>query len=146
MYMPVNNVVDTNSSIWFGFHQFFGAIPAQKSIPMLCRQVCATGSCRQSFVDPRWQNMVHQWWSFTGKMCFLSASVVFLNRAGKCVLFRAVWCLQEGQFCGWLIDFFLFNYRFESSSHAISMSAYLREQRRELYSRSGELQGGEIVC
>lgn len=32
--------------------------------------------------------------------------------------------------------------RFESSSHAISMSAYLREQRRELYSRSGELQGG----
>lgn len=31
--------------------------------------------------------------------------------------------------------------RFESSSHAISMSAYLREQRRELYSRSGELQG-----
>ncbi|XP_012506059.1 PREDICTED: exocyst complex component 4 [Propithecus coquereli] len=32
--------------------------------------------------------------------------------------------------------------KFESSSHAISMSAYLREQRRELYSRSGELQGG----
>lgn len=32
-------------------------------------------------------------------------------------------------------------YRFESSSHAISMSAYLREQRRELYSKSGELQG-----
>uniref|UniRef100_A0A8C2JTC5 Exocyst complex component Sec8 n=1 Tax=Cyprinus carpio TaxID=7962 RepID=A0A8C2JTC5_CYPCA len=31
---------------------------------------------------------------------------------------------------------------FESSSHAISMSAYLREQRRELYSKSGELQGG----
>lgn len=31
--------------------------------------------------------------------------------------------------------------RFESSSHAISMSAYLREQRRELYSKSGELQG-----
>lgn len=35
-----------------------------------------------------------------------------------------------------------FHCRFESSSHAISMSAYLREQRRELYSRSGELQGG----
>lgn len=33
--------------------------------------------------------------------------------------------------------------RFESSSHAISMSAYLREQRRELYSKSGELQGEE---
>ncbi|XP_072506220.1 exocyst complex component 4 isoform X3 [Notamacropus eugenii] len=33
-------------------------------------------------------------------------------------------------------------FKFESSSHAISMSAYLREQRRELYSRSGELQGG----
>ena len=32
-------------------------------------------------------------------------------------------------------------FRFESSSHALSMSAYLREQRRELYSRSGELQG-----
>nr|XP_035110975.2 exocyst complex component 4 isoform X1 [Callithrix jacchus] len=32
-------------------------------------------------------------------------------------------------------------FKFESSSHAISMSAYLREQRRELYSRSGELQG-----
>ncbi|XP_075612282.1 exocyst complex component 4 isoform X1 [Balearica regulorum gibbericeps] len=32
-------------------------------------------------------------------------------------------------------------FKFESSSHAISMSAYLREQRRELY-RSGELQGG----
>ncbi|EPQ20158.1 Exocyst complex component 4 [Myotis brandtii] len=31
-------------------------------------------------------------------------------------------------------------FKFESSSHAISMSAYLREQRRELYSRSGELQ------
>uniref|UniRef100_A0A3P8VFX6 Exocyst complex component Sec8 n=1 Tax=Cynoglossus semilaevis TaxID=244447 RepID=A0A3P8VFX6_CYNSE len=30
----------------------------------------------------------------------------------------------------------------KSSSHAISMSAYLREQRRELYSKSGELQGG----
>uniref|UniRef100_A0A8C9TFU3 Exocyst complex component Sec8 n=1 Tax=Scleropages formosus TaxID=113540 RepID=A0A8C9TFU3_SCLFO len=30
-------------------------------------------------------------------------------------------------------------FKFESSSHAISMSAYLREQRRELYSRSGEL-------
>ncbi|EPY74067.1 hypothetical protein CB1_002312001 [Camelus ferus] len=35
-------------------------------------------------------------------------------------------------------------YRFESSSHAISMSAYLREQRRELYSRSGELQVDRI--
>uniref|UniRef100_A0A8C5TU99 Exocyst complex component Sec8 n=1 Tax=Malurus cyaneus samueli TaxID=2593467 RepID=A0A8C5TU99_9PASS len=35
-------------------------------------------------------------------------------------------------------------FKFESSSHAISMSAYLREQRRELYSRSGELQGMEI--
>uniref|UniRef100_A0A8D0G9E8 Exocyst complex component Sec8 n=1 Tax=Sphenodon punctatus TaxID=8508 RepID=A0A8D0G9E8_SPHPU len=34
-------------------------------------------------------------------------------------------------------------FKFESSSHAISMSAYLREQRRELYSRSGELQGGD---
>ncbi|XP_006887201.1 PREDICTED: exocyst complex component 4 [Elephantulus edwardii] len=33
-------------------------------------------------------------------------------------------------------------FKFEFSSHAISMSAYLREQRRELYSRSGELQGG----
>uniref|UniRef100_A0A7M4E0M3 Exocyst complex component Sec8 n=2 Tax=Crocodylus porosus TaxID=8502 RepID=A0A7M4E0M3_CROPO len=33
-------------------------------------------------------------------------------------------------------------FKFESASHAISMSAYLREQRRELYSRSGELQGG----
>uniref|UniRef100_A0AAQ5X9Z7 Exocyst complex component Sec8 n=1 Tax=Amphiprion ocellaris TaxID=80972 RepID=A0AAQ5X9Z7_AMPOC len=33
-------------------------------------------------------------------------------------------------------------FKFESSSHAISMSAYLREQRRELYSKSGELQGG----
>uniref|UniRef100_A0AAY5ERX1 Exocyst complex component Sec8 n=1 Tax=Electrophorus electricus TaxID=8005 RepID=A0AAY5ERX1_ELEEL len=32
-------------------------------------------------------------------------------------------------------------FKFESSSHAISMSAYLREQRRELYSKSGELQG-----
>ncbi|XP_062339615.1 exocyst complex component 4 [Osmerus eperlanus] len=31
-------------------------------------------------------------------------------------------------------------FKFESSSHAISMSAYLREQRRELYSKSGELQ------
>lgn len=70
MYMPVNNVVDTNSLLWFGFHQFLGAVPAQKNIPMLCRQVCATGSCRQSCVDPRWQNTVHQWWSFTGKMCF----------------------------------------------------------------------------
>uniref|UniRef100_A0A8C1LST3 Exocyst complex component Sec8 n=1 Tax=Cyprinus carpio TaxID=7962 RepID=A0A8C1LST3_CYPCA len=35
----------------------------------------------------------------------------------------------------------LFNFLL-SSSHAISMSAYLREQRRELYSKSGELQGG----
>ncbi|XP_077565639.1 exocyst complex component 4 [Stigmatopora nigra] len=33
-------------------------------------------------------------------------------------------------------------FKFESSSHAISMNAYLREQRRELYSKSGELQGG----
>uniref|UniRef100_A0A665VZJ6 Exocyst complex component Sec8 n=1 Tax=Echeneis naucrates TaxID=173247 RepID=A0A665VZJ6_ECHNA len=33
-------------------------------------------------------------------------------------------------------------FKFESSSHAISMSTYLREQRRELYSKSGELQGG----
>ncbi|XP_029470961.1 exocyst complex component 4 [Rhinatrema bivittatum] len=33
-------------------------------------------------------------------------------------------------------------FRFELSSHAISMSAYLREQRRELYNKSGELQGG----
>ncbi|XP_078533596.1 exocyst complex component 4 [Lissotriton helveticus] len=33
-------------------------------------------------------------------------------------------------------------FKFESSSHAISLSAYLREQRRELYSKSGELQGG----
>ncbi|XP_048466150.1 exocyst complex component 4 isoform X2 [Rhincodon typus] len=33
-------------------------------------------------------------------------------------------------------------FKFESSSHAISMSAYLREQRRELYSKSGELQEG----
>ncbi|XP_019365173.1 PREDICTED: exocyst complex component 4 isoform X1 [Gavialis gangeticus] len=33
-------------------------------------------------------------------------------------------------------------FKFESSFHAISMSAYLREQRRELYSKSGELQGG----
>ncbi|XP_053321528.1 exocyst complex component 4 [Spea bombifrons] len=32
-------------------------------------------------------------------------------------------------------------FKFESSSHAISMSAYLREQRREMYSKSGELQG-----
>uniref|UniRef100_A0A670ZNA9 Exocyst complex component Sec8 n=1 Tax=Pseudonaja textilis TaxID=8673 RepID=A0A670ZNA9_PSETE len=32
-------------------------------------------------------------------------------------------------------------FKFESSSHAISMSTYLQEQRRELYSRSGELQG-----
>ncbi|KAG8440070.1 hypothetical protein GDO86_006023 [Hymenochirus boettgeri] len=32
-------------------------------------------------------------------------------------------------------------FKFESSSHAISMSAYLREQRRELYSKSGELPG-----
>uniref|UniRef100_A0A8C4QM51 Exocyst complex component Sec8 n=1 Tax=Eptatretus burgeri TaxID=7764 RepID=A0A8C4QM51_EPTBU len=32
--------------------------------------------------------------------------------------------------------------RFESSSHAMSMSTYLREQRQELYSRSGELRGG----
>lgn len=38
-----------------------------------------------------------------------------------------------------------FHCRFESSSHAISMSAYLREQRRELYSRSGELQGGYLT-
>ncbi|KAJ7402451.1 exocyst complex component 4 [Pitangus sulphuratus] len=35
-------------------------------------------------------------------------------------------------------------FKFESSSHAISMSAYLREQRRELYSRSGELQGAAV--
>nr|KAF6469347.1 exocyst complex component 4 [Molossus molossus] len=35
-------------------------------------------------------------------------------------------------------------FKFESSSHAISMSAYLREQRRELYSRSGELQAGKM--
>nr|XP_033814697.1 exocyst complex component 4 [Geotrypetes seraphini] len=33
-------------------------------------------------------------------------------------------------------------FKFELSSHAISMNAYLREQRRELYSKSGELQGG----
>ncbi|XP_035422516.1 exocyst complex component 4 isoform X2 [Cygnus atratus] len=37
-------------------------------------------------------------------------------------------------------------FKFESSSHAISMSAYLREQRRELYSRSGELQGFRTRC
>ncbi|XP_054989889.1 exocyst complex component 4 isoform X2 [Sorex araneus] len=37
-------------------------------------------------------------------------------------------------------------FKFESSSHAISMSAYLREQRRELYSRSGELQDGSPSC
>ncbi|XP_074049766.1 exocyst complex component 4 isoform X3 [Macrotis lagotis] len=36
-------------------------------------------------------------------------------------------------------------FKFESSSHAISMSAYLREQRRELYSRSGELQEREVL-
>ncbi|KAK2517272.1 hypothetical protein Q9233_013300 [Columba guinea] len=36
-------------------------------------------------------------------------------------------------------------FKFESSSHAISMSAYLREQRRELYSRSGELQGEFVL-
>lgn len=42
------------------------------------------------------------------------------------------------------IDWIPLNFRFESSSHAISMSAYLREQRRELYSRSGELQGTEM--
>uniref|UniRef100_A0A4W4DR09 Exocyst complex component Sec8 n=1 Tax=Electrophorus electricus TaxID=8005 RepID=A0A4W4DR09_ELEEL len=36
-------------------------------------------------------------------------------------------------------------FKFESSSHAISMSAYLREQRRELYSKSGELQGGKEI-
>ncbi|XP_074998512.1 exocyst complex component 4 isoform X4 [Calonectris borealis] len=36
-------------------------------------------------------------------------------------------------------------FKFESSSHAISMSAYLREQRRELYSRSGELQGWRVT-
>lgn len=41
-----------------------------------------------------------------------------------------------------LVEPFVFC-RFESSSHAISMSAYLREQRRELYSKSGELQGEE---
>ncbi|XP_043943253.1 exocyst complex component 4 [Protopterus annectens] len=35
-------------------------------------------------------------------------------------------------------------FKFESSSHAISMSAYLREQRRELYSKSGDLQGGHV--
>uniref|UniRef100_UPI00358E8F40 exocyst complex component 4 n=1 Tax=Myxine glutinosa TaxID=7769 RepID=UPI00358E8F40 len=33
-------------------------------------------------------------------------------------------------------------FKFESSSHAMSMSTYLREQRQELYSRSGELRGG----
>uniref|UniRef100_A0A8C6P6K7 Exocyst complex component Sec8 n=1 Tax=Nothobranchius furzeri TaxID=105023 RepID=A0A8C6P6K7_NOTFU len=40
-------------------------------------------------------------------------------------------------------------FKFESSSHAISMSAYLREQRRELYSKSGELQAvpdGDACC
>lgn len=40
-----------------------------------------------------------------------------------------------------IIARFYVSCRFESSSHAISMSAYLREQRRELYSKSGELQG-----
>lgn len=43
------------------------------------------------------------------------------------------------------VFFAAFHCRFESSSHAISMSAYLREQRRELYSRSGELQGGYLT-
>ena len=56
-----------------------------------------------------------------------------------------------GDICSWTppiwllphcVFFAAFHCRFESSSHAISMSAYLREQRRELYSRSGELQGG----
>lgn len=83
---------------------------------------------------------------FYRKNVLLSALVNFLQHAGKSFLFRGDWCLQEGCFYGWLTDcfFFFFDYRFESSSHAISMSAYLREQRRELYSRSGELQGGEI--
>uniref|UniRef100_A0A3B3ZG58 Exocyst complex component Sec8 n=1 Tax=Periophthalmus magnuspinnatus TaxID=409849 RepID=A0A3B3ZG58_9GOBI len=36
-------------------------------------------------------------------------------------------------------------FKFESSSHAISMSAYLREQRRELYSKSGELQDVSLL-
>jgi hypothetical protein len=43
--------------------------------------------------------------------------------------------------CGLTMWYSVLYFRFESSSHAISMSAYLREQRRELYSRSGELQG-----
>lgn len=84
---------------------------------------------------------------FYQKNVLLSAFIILLQHAGKSFLFRADWCLQGGCFYGWLTDgiFVLFlNCRFESSSHAISMSAYLREQRRELYSRSGELQGGEI--
>ena len=57
-------------------------------------------------------------------LCPVTLCVVLLCRVPTCWTF----CV----FC-----------RFESSSHAISMSAYLREQRRELYSKSGELQGEE---
>lgn len=64
---------------------------------------------------------------------FYKSTFFFLSRQYQSHLSTSFW-LYFVLFC-----------RFESSSHAISMSAYLREQRRELYSKSGELQGEEEI-
>lgn len=132
----------------FGFFQVLGPFPLK------CSQLIEGGAWRAGLCGG-WL-LAESWCSeraqrggpaveFYSKNVLLSAWMVLLRRAGKSVLFRAAWCLRGGCFYGWRTNevyFVLFNYRFESSSHAISMSAYLREQRRELYSRSGELQGG----
>lgn len=52
--------------------------------------------------------------------------------------------IGEAKWNKYVYSVLFFFSRFESSSHAISMSAYLREQRRELYSKSGELQGEQV--
>lgn len=79
---------------------------------------------------------------FYRKTMLFSAFIILLQHPRKSLCLEVPGAYKGASMDGKLTGFILFfNSRFESSSHAISMSAYLREQRRELYSRSGELQG-----
>lgn len=107
------------------------------AISMPCRQLCVF--FQQSCTDWKCQNLVQRWSNFIGKEWFCLPSSFCSDMQGNAFCLELTGAYKKAD---WIYIFF--NYRFESSSHAISMSAYLREQRRELYSRSGELQGMKI--
>lgn len=139
--MSVNNLYDTNLSLFgLDFTSVLGPYRNNWVFPAAGSEEpspCDAGSSVP--FSSNCQKLVQQWSNFIGREWF-------------CLPWSFCSDMQGGAFCleltgaykkaDWIYIFF--NYRFESSSHAISMSAYLREQRRELYSRSGELQGMKI--